>query len=88
MENPRDYFCGLPARLPFEQMAKSDHFKVACQYALQQLVHDLTEDQNLNRHDAFCQLAGAKRVLDILGSLYQTPTVNPVLKHPTLNYKA
>jgi len=88
VREPKQAFLESQHRAAFEQIANQEAFKVACEYAMLEMVAELPDPREpSNSWDSACKVAGARRLLDILATLHQAPPEMKSVKPPTLNYK-
>lgn len=70
MKTPRDRFQETKFSKPHADLAVSDGFQSACEYAILQFVAEQPSAMDPTKHwDAHAQLIGARRILDILKAL-------------------
>lgn len=85
----KDRFINFPARREWEGIAKSDTFKVACDYAMLEFVQRQNRGNNLNESwDNNSKLIGAREFLDILKALHEPETERKPYKGEELGYNA
>lgn len=83
IRSPRTNFTTGPHREAMERIATSDAFRVACDTSLLIM---LEEFPNPLDPSAQPQLAGARRVLNILKTIYELEEPRKDIKPPSLNY--
>ena len=85
MRSAKQKFLDSPSRVEFEKITNSPHFEEAINAALLQLVHELPPPTDPSRGwDTGTQIAGAKRVLEILCNLHLKDEPPHTLKLPQL----
>lgn len=87
MKTPRDRFQETKFSKPHADLAVSDGFQSACEYAILQFVAEQPGTSDAAKHwDSHAQLVGARKILDILKAL--ADPVEPAKKQAqdSLNY--
>lgn len=85
---PRQTFRESPHCDIHKKLVLTEAFQVACDYALLALLQDMPESKDPSQGwDNHSQMVGARRVIDILKTLHQSPEETKGVKPPTLNYK-
>lgn len=80
-------FLESPHKDVHAKIVMTDSFQTACDYAMLAFMEELPSPADPSKGwDAHSQVCGARRVLDILKTLSQSPAEVKVLKPPTLNY--
>lgn len=88
IRHPKDTFLASTSKVPFEAVASSDAFHIACDYALLVLSEETPLRPTPNEAaDAHQQMVGARRVLNILKTLSEPREKPREPIGPKLNYK-
>lgn len=90
---PKESFLLTGKAKEFGNIAASEAFETACDYALLQLQSEMLPNLHPNLPtdpyvglDANAQMHGARRLLDILRSLHEPTVTKPPTKRPTPHY--
>lgn len=90
MKTPRDRFLESKFAKAHADLAVSDPFVTACEYAVLQFIHEQPGTTDATKHwDSHAQLVGARKVLDILKTLADpvAPPKTPVQEGLNYNLK-
>jgi hypothetical protein len=88
LKSPHQRFIETPHAKPFSDVAVSDGFQSACEYAMLQFVAQLPMSGDPARHwDCHGQLIGAKRFLEILTTIADPVEEKKKTPAPSLNWE-
>jgi hypothetical protein len=90
MRTARAIFQKSAAFAAYQKLIADPAFELACHAALSAFIETLPVQfpDPSKSWDAACQIAGARRVLDLLNSLHEPDEPAKSAPWPTLNYKA
>jgi hypothetical protein len=90
MRTSKALFQASPVFKEFNALLTNPAFESACKTALTSFVESLPEStaEPSKSWDSYCQILGARRVLEILSQLHEPETTPTPTKWPSLKYDA